>query len=202
MSHDRETCTCGSMSHKDADCPQRCKYCGIGGNKHKSDCTDSQWPVGVQAVYLSTLSKQVKPITCLNDAVNHPKHYNSNPSGVECIEVIRHMTFNVGNAVKYCWRAGLKVVSNPNAYGSEHLAQVAQKLAKIEDLKKAIWYLQDEVTLLEGTKKPAKSVYYEIDAKMRPCNAIGTRACGEISFDLSGVHTFCCIYPNCSARKK
>ena len=42
------------------------------------------------------------------DPVNHPKHYTSHPSGVECITVVEHMTFNVGNAVKYCWRAGLK----------------------------------------------------------------------------------------------
>jgi hypothetical protein len=42
------------------------------------------------------------------DPVNHPSHYTSHPSGVECIVVVEHMTFNVGNAVKYLWRAGLK----------------------------------------------------------------------------------------------
>ena len=34
-----------------------------------------------------------------DDAVNHPKHYNGHPSGVECITVVEHLTFNVGNAV-------------------------------------------------------------------------------------------------------
>jgi hypothetical protein len=42
------------------------------------------------------------------DTVNHPPHYNDHPSGVECIAIVEHFTFNVGNAVKYLWRAGLK----------------------------------------------------------------------------------------------
>ena len=67
-----------------------------------------------------------------DDNVNHPKHYTSHPSGVECITITRHMNFNCGNAVKYVWRAGLKDPENP-----------------IEDLKKAIWYLQDEIKRLE-----------------------------------------------------
>jgi hypothetical protein len=61
-----------------------------------------------------------------NDAVNHPKHYTEHPSGVECIQVTEHMNFCLGNAVKYIWRADLK-----------HDA--------IEDLEKAIWYIQREL---------------------------------------------------------
>jgi hypothetical protein len=61
-----------------------------------------------------------------HEQVNHPKHYTSHPSGIECIEITRHMGFNTGNAMKYVWRADLK--------GSD-----------IIDLEKAIWYLQDEV---------------------------------------------------------
>lgn len=60
-------------------------------------------------------------------AVNHPDHYNEHPSGVECIDVVEHMTFNVGNAVKYLWRAGLK--------GD-----------RLEDLEKARWYIDREIT--------------------------------------------------------
>ena len=62
-----------------------------------------------------------------NDPVNHPKHYTEHPSGVECIRITEHMNFCLGNAVKYIWRADLK-----------HDA--------IEDIKKAIWYLQRELT--------------------------------------------------------
>lgn len=61
-----------------------------------------------------------------HDPVNHPKHYNAHPSGVECIAITRHMSFNIGNAMKYLWRAD-------------------EKGAPIEDLKKAIWYINDEI---------------------------------------------------------
>lgn len=70
----------------------------------------------------------------MTDTVNHPKHYNSHPSGIECIDVVRHM--NRGNAIKYIWRAGDK--------GNE-----------IEDLKKSIWYLQDEIKRLENKQQKA-----------------------------------------------
>ena len=72
------------------------------------------------------------------DSVNHPKHYTSDPSGVECITITRHRNFNVGNAIKYLWRAGLK-----------HDADKSDKQKEIEDLKKAVWYIQDEINRLE-----------------------------------------------------
>ena len=40
--------------------------------------------------------------------MNHPRHYTSHPSGVECIDITRHYCFSIGNAIKYLWRAGLK----------------------------------------------------------------------------------------------
>ncbi len=58
--------------------------------------------------------------------VDHPVHYTSHPSGIECIEVTRHMGFNLGNAIKYIWRADLKGRT-------------------IEDLEKAMWYIKDEI---------------------------------------------------------
>ena len=65
------------------------------------------------------------------DPVNKPAHYRQHPSGVECIQITEHMNFNLGNAVKYVWRAGLK---SPSA---------------IEDLKKASWYINREIERLE-----------------------------------------------------
>lgn len=67
-----------------------------------------------------------------HDPVNHPKHYTSHPSGIECITITRHMGFNLGNALKYIWRAGLK---------SEN---------RVEDLRKAKWYIEDELAHIEG----------------------------------------------------
>lgn len=72
----------------------------------------------------------------MTDMVNHPRHYNSSPAScsqcghtLECIEVTRHMSFNVGNVVKYLWRAGLK--------------------GGLEDMKKARWYLDDAIKEME-----------------------------------------------------
>lgn len=67
------------------------------------------------------------------DQVNHPVHYTSDPSGVECIQITRHRNFNIGNAFKYLWRAGIK-----------------NQDTQIEDLKKAIFYIQDEIKRIEG----------------------------------------------------
>lgn len=66
------------------------------------------------------------------DQVNHPQHYTTDPSGVECLQITRHRNFNIGNAIKYLWRAGLKDESK-----------------HVEDLKKAIFYIQDEIKRLE-----------------------------------------------------
>lgn len=64
-----------------------------------------------------------------NDAVNQPKHYTSHASGVECIQITEHMSFCLGNAIKYIWRASLK--------GKE-----------LEDLRKAAYYIDREIKRL------------------------------------------------------
>lgn len=69
-----------------------------------------------------------------HDAVDRPAHYTSHPSGVECIEITKHMNFCLGNATKYIWRAGLK----GNA---------------VEDLRKARKYLDIEIARLEGDNR-------------------------------------------------
>lgn len=58
-----------------------------------------------------------------NDPVNHPAHYTQHPSGYECIDITRHMTYTMGNAVKYIWRCDLK--------------------NGVEDVQKAHWYVKD-----------------------------------------------------------
>ncbi len=62
----------------------------------------------------------------MSDPVNHPAHYTSHPSGVECIAITEHMTFLLGNAMKYIWRAD-------------------RKADGLQDLKKARWYLDREI---------------------------------------------------------
>ena len=79
------------------------------------------------------------------DNVNHPAHYNSHPSGIECIEIARHHNFNIGNTINYLWRAGLK---------SEEGMEDADK--QVEDLNKAIWYIQDEIKRITEFKNKQK----------------------------------------------
>lgn len=69
------------------------------------------------------------------DQVNHPAHYNNHPAGIECIDVVEHFGFNVGNAIKYLWRAELK--------GNQ-----------IQDLEKAAWYVQREIERLRREAEP------------------------------------------------
>jgi hypothetical protein len=70
------------------------------------------------------------------DQVNHPPHYTADPSGVECIQITRHRNFNIGNAIKYLWRAGLK-----------------DENTTVQDLEKAVWYIQDEINRLKEMGK-------------------------------------------------
>ena len=69
-----------------------------------------------------------------SDNVNHPKHYTSHPSGVEVIEITEHLNFCLGNAVKYILRCDLK--GKP-----------------IEDLRKARWYIDREISRRVGGTK-------------------------------------------------
>lgn len=78
-----------------------------------------------------------------DDIVNHPKHYNSSDAHcsacgihIECIDVTRHMNFNIGNAVKYLWRYKDK--------------------EGVISLKKAMWYIQDQIKLLEKQEEVKK----------------------------------------------
>lgn len=69
----------------------------------------------------------------MKDMVKHPKHYTSHPSGIECIEITKHMGFCLGNAMKYVWRADLKNDT-------------------VEDLHKAIQYIKFELEKREQGK--------------------------------------------------
>lgn len=74
----------------------------------------------------------------MEDKVNHPKHYTSHPSGCECIDITEHYDFCIGNAIKYLWRCGLKAEGGMNIRDKE-----------IEDLEKAIWYINRKIQKLK-----------------------------------------------------
>jgi hypothetical protein len=62
----------------------------------------------------------------IHDPVDHPSHYLDRVPGIEAIDVTLHFNFNVGNAIKYLWRHGLKGDA-------------------VEDLRKAVWYIENEI---------------------------------------------------------
>lgn len=72
-----------------------------------------------------------------DDIVNHPPHYTAHASGVECITITEHMSFNLGNAMKYIWRSG-------------------DKGTQIVDLQKARWYIEREISRLNSLKLPLR----------------------------------------------
>lgn len=74
-----------------------------------------------------------------NERVQHPSYYTwlKEQCGVEVIDITRHMDFDLGNAVKYILRAGRK---------SEEGYTDIQKM--VEDLRKAIFYIEDEIKLI------------------------------------------------------
>jgi|WetSurMetagenome_2_1015567.scaffolds.fasta_scaffold264324_2 hypothetical protein len=64
-----------------------------------------------------------------NERVDHPRHYNAHQSGIETIELIEHLPYNLGAAIKYIWRCGLKSSETP-----------------LRDLSSAKWYTKREIS--------------------------------------------------------
>lgn len=95
------------------------------GDKGCSQCDCVKTPLTGSAQHYGQLSDVVP-----EDPVNHPRHYTQHPSGIECIEITRHMGFNLGSVMKYIWRADHK--------------------DGIQDLEKAVWYLKDEIAKRGG----------------------------------------------------
>lgn len=62
-----------------------------------------------------------------SDNINHPSHYTPHPLGVKCIDIVEHMNFNVGCAIRYLWQADSKGNS-------------------IEDLRRAAWFVGREIS--------------------------------------------------------
>lgn len=97
------------------------------------------------------ITPEVADLNFRENQVDHPSHYNTdNPIiavttndtteyfPIECITVIRNMSFWKGNAIKYLWRAGIKEEEGKS-----------NKNKEIEDLQKAIWYINDRINQLK-----------------------------------------------------
>ena len=96
--------------------------------------------IGVNMDKLAKVSVVVNKFTNKNaEQVSHPSHYAwlKDLCGVEPLDICRHLDFNTGNAIKYLLRKD-KVDGNKT-----------KTEKRIEDLHKAVFYIQDEIKLLE-----------------------------------------------------
>lgn len=75
------------------------------------------------------------------ERVSHPPHYTwlKEKCGIEVIDITRHMDFDLGCAIKYILRAGHKSEEG-----------MTDKEKTIEDLKKAVWHINDKIKTLES----------------------------------------------------
>ena len=85
---------------------------------------------------------EVEETVVIEDKVNHPSHYTwlKQLCGIEVIDITRHLDFDLGNAIKYILRAGKKPINKSN---------FNLNVAAIQDLKKAMWYINDKINMLE-----------------------------------------------------
>ena len=112
------------------------KKCFSGLRPIRNVWEDCRIPFNVICDYAEIIWQrptQPEELPFIDDEVNQPSHYTSHPSGIECIEITRHHDFAIGNAIKYLWRAGLKNSDN-----------------EVQDLEKAVWYIQDKIKQLKG----------------------------------------------------
>lgn len=105
--------------------------------EHDKQINLKSWLMGAR---FDDLPKEQKPQEQKHDNVNHPSHYAwlIDLCGVEPIDICREFNFNVGNALKYLMRKGKKD------------GNMTDKEKRKEDLRKAIFYLNDELTRIDN----------------------------------------------------
>jgi hypothetical protein len=74
-----------------------------------------------------------------SDAVHHPRHYNSHPSGIECVEYAELLPGNLSHACVYVWRH-------------------ADKGQPAQDLEKALWFIDREAARAESERHSARAL--------------------------------------------
>ena len=107
------------------------KCCGRDIVTQGGICVDCPYLQNVGMANLLLRNAQCEDLA--PDPINHPPHYTQHPSGVECITITEHYNFNVGNAIKYLWRAGLKDGTDAAS-----------------DLRKAAWYVRGRLSGWQG----------------------------------------------------
>ena len=113
----------------------------------KLDDKNSIWqdwmfePTKVYGGFGVSPQEEIDEINKEEDVVNNPSHYTwlKDKCGIEVIDITRHLDFDLGNSVKYILRSNHK-----------HDASMSDKEKAIQDLEKAIFYLNDEINLIKN----------------------------------------------------
>ena len=97
---------------------------------------------------MGDITKEIYDRIKEDENVSHPSHYTwlKDKCGIEVIDITRHLDFDLGNAIKYILRAGRKPIINENL--SDDFLRAA-----IQDLKKALFYINDKIDMLENEYK-------------------------------------------------
>lgn len=144
---DRAGADCGDWPELDHTSGEDCEACtvddydGVFAHDEAVCDTDAEtFPERLARIAAETYTEAAEtlPVNDPFDPVKRPEHYNSHPSGVECNTIARYYSFNIGSAIKYLWRHGLK--SNAPA---------------AQDIRKAIQFLEFELDKIENTEAAA-----------------------------------------------
>lgn len=123
-------CTTAGCCIHNVPLDKTCCYCSVEQSINSMPVSDTN-PYATDSIVSDIPEPEFEEVSHAHlgarpDMVKHPPHYTQHPSGVECIQITEHMGFNLGNALKYIWRADLKGTSD-------------------QDMKKAIWYIEREL---------------------------------------------------------
>ena len=116
------------------------KVVDMVGGQCEISCPEENVSIGVDADKLAKVSVFAnESANKKTEQVSHPSHYAwlKDLCSVEPLDICRHLDFNTGNAIKYLLRKD-KVDGNKT-----------KTEKRIEDLRKAVFYIQDEIKLLE-----------------------------------------------------
>ena len=137
-----------------------CPHCGgtaimpmTGGLHQTVMCGNPACPKKPSAsdhIAWESLVERVHSLTVEDEVVDHPRHYGGGNNPYEAIKVIEAwgLGFHLGNTLKYVARAGKKSTTKA--------LSAACVLSRLEDLKKARWYLDREITNLCAAAKDLK----------------------------------------------
>lgn len=102
-----------------------------------------------------------------HDPVNHPAHYTSHPSGLEQLEITRHLGFDLGNAIKYVWRTdlknGLEDLHKARFYLADHMATYGTRLLWLpEEVQNKLALVEAAEVELHGQSHPRPCFFHFI----------------------------------------